>query len=195
MRALFRLPRAAAVSGSTVLLAAAAHTAAGGSLPDPLIGAGLLALVLLPSVWLCGRKVSQAAMVAVLGVGQLTLHEAFNVLSQSSATVPTLGPTAGHVHVLAPLAAHAAGAAGHSEGTGMLLAHALATLATAILLARAEAALWALGDWLRPLVRMLALPALHPAPSVPAFTQVILARSRGVARLPTLRGPPPSCAA
>lgn len=195
MRALFRLSRAAVVSGATVFLAAGAHAMAGGSLPDPLIVAGLLAIAALPAVWLCGRKVSPAAMIAVLGAGQLVLHEAFGVLSQSSATAPALAPTAGHVHVLGPIAGHAVGAAGHSEGAGMLLAHALATLATALLLARGEAALWALGDWLRPLVRVLALPAIVPAPTAPAFTEETLPGSQSVWRLPALRGPPASCAA
>ena len=78
----------------------------------------------------------------------------------------------------------------HTEGPAMLAAHAVATLATALVLARGEAAVWALISWLRPLVRMLEALILLPAPAVPAFTQEHLPRVWRSLRLPARRGPP-----
>ncbi len=49
----------------------------------------------------------------------------------------------------------------------MLAGHALATLLCAVLLARGEAALWALAAWLRPLLR-LPVPAAPDAVAAPA---------------------------
>jgi hypothetical protein len=72
----------------------------------------------------------------------------------------------------------------------MLTAHFLATLATGVLLARGEAALWALLSWLRPLLRLLAALAPRPTPAVPAFTEETLPRLWRGLRLPALRGPP-----
>jgi hypothetical protein len=197
VRAPFRLARAAVVAGSTVLLAAAAHTAGGGALPDPLIFVGLLALTLLPAAWLCGRRVRPAAVLALLGTGQFVLHSAFDALS-TAAAVSQFSPAAGHVHVLGTLPAGGVPAHGahlNGESPAMLLAHALATLAVGLLLARGEAALWALLAWLSPLVRLLLLPALHPAPTVPAFAPQPLARLWRSLRLPSLRGPPAPSAA
>ena len=190
MRALFRLSRAAAVACATVWLAAAAHTTAAGSLPDPLILAAVLALALLPAVALAGRKISAPAMLAVLSAGQVALHEAFDVLSVSASTPPLPTPVTGHVHVLGALSAPGAGGQASGHTATMLFAHVLATVVTALLLARGEAALWALLAWLRPLVRILTPLALHPTPAVPAFTDDLLPRSWRGLRLPARRGPP-----
>ncbi|WP_369045940.1 hypothetical protein [Sinomonas sp. P10A9] len=195
MRALFRLSRAGLVAGSTLVLAAAAHTAAAGRLPDPFIAAGLFALTLLPAVWLCARRVRTTTMLALLGSGQLFLHEAFSTLSESSGTVPLYAPTAGHVHVLGTATAHGAGGPAQAESVAMLIAHVIATVATALLLAKGETALWTLRDWLRPLVRVLVLPLLHPVPTVPAVTRESPPGPQRGLRLPALRGPPASCAA
>ncbi|WP_336854084.1 hypothetical protein [Sinomonas albida] len=189
MRAVFRLSRAAAVAGVSVLLAAGAHTAAGGALPDPLILAALLALSLVAVMLISGRKISATAMLAVLSATQLVLHEAFIVLSEGPNTAPVLAPGSEHVHVLGMMAS-SGGAHVHSEGPEMLAAHAVATLATALVLARGEAAVWALLSWLRPLVRMLAALVLLPAPAVPTFTQEHLPRVWRSLRLPARRGPP-----
>ncbi|WP_422934736.1 hypothetical protein [Sinomonas sp. P47F7] len=199
MRALFRLSRAATVAGATVFLAAGAHTAAGGALPDPLILAGVLALVLAGVMPLSTRKISAPVMVAVLSVTQFALHEAFGILSETSASAPALAPGAAHVHMLGAAGsgygghtagAHALSAHTLSDSPAMLAAHAIATLATALLLAKGEAALWALLAWLRPLVRLLAAAVLHPTPAVPAFTEELLPRVWRSLRLPALRGPP-----
>ncbi|MCH6468461.1 hypothetical protein [Sinomonas terrae] len=190
MRALFRLSRAVVVALTTVLLAAGAHTAGGGSLPDPLIVTGVLALVTLPVIALAGRRISAPIMLAVLGAGQFGLHDAFNALSVSASTTAALGPNAGHVHVLGVLGESAAGGHTHSDSTAMLLAHAIATVLTALLLARGESAVWALLGWFRPLVRLLVAITPLARPSVPAFTEAALPRAWRSLRLPARRGPP-----
>jgi hypothetical protein len=178
-----------------VLLAAAAHTAAGGILPDPLILLGLLALALLPAVWLCGKRLTPSAILGLLGTGQLVLHWAFDVLSHPAATMPLLSPAAGHVHVLGTLS-HG-GPTGHVNGYGpaMLATHILATLTVGLLIARGEATLWALLAWLGPLVRLLLLPPLPAAASLPAYAPQAFPKIWRALRLPALRGPPVPSAA
>ncbi|WP_413249071.1 hypothetical protein [Sinomonas flava] len=193
MRALFRLSRAATVAGATVLLASAAHLAGGGRLPDPLVFFAILASTFLPTAWLCGKRLTPLTVLVLLGLEQLILHWAFAALSQAAATVPQFSPTAGHIHVLgAPASSEMAAARVHVHGDSpaMLAAHILATLAVALLLARAEDALWALLAWLRPLVRLLLLPALHPFPTVAAYAPQALPRLGPSLRLPSRRGPP-----
>lgn len=194
VHASFRLSRAFAVAGSTVSLAAAAHTAAGGTLPDPLVLVGLLALALLPAAWLCGKRLTPTTVIGLLGTGQLVLHTAFGTLSHSTDTVPQFSPAAGHVHVLGMPSGMPA-AAVHGYTPAMLAAHLLATLTVGLLIARGEAALWALRAWLRPLVRLLLLRALHPFPTVPACTSGTLPRLWRSLRLTSLRGPPCAAAA
>jgi hypothetical protein len=194
VRAAFRLSRAAVVTTATVLLAVAAHTAAGGALPDPLILLGLLALTLLPTAWLSGKRLTPTTVLGLLGTGQLVLHTAFDGLSESAASLQ-LSPAAGHVHILG--AASQGAPAGHVHGysPAMFVAHALATLAVGLLIAKGEAALWALLAWLGPLVRLFLLPAMPPAPSLPAYAPQAFPKVWRALRLPALRGPPVPSAA
>ncbi|MGN6442675.1 MAG: hypothetical protein ACTHL6_12355, partial [Arthrobacter sp.] len=72
----------------------------------------------------------------------------------------------------------------------MLVLHAAATLVTALVLARGEAAVWALAAWLRPIIRILTpvvIPDWPVQPAPPAV--VVLSRWRNL-RLPARRGPP-----
>lgn len=189
MRALFRLLRAVVVASSTVLLAAGAHLAGGGSLPDALVVVGVLALVTLSVMALAGRRISLPAMLALLGAGQFGLHNAFEILTESASSAPVLSMNAGHAHMLgmvspqgpAPMA---------MDSPSMLLGHVLATVVTALLLARGEAAVWALLAWLRPLVRLLIAASPPPRPAVPAFAQNALSHTWRSLRLPERRGPP-----
>ncbi|MDQ4503943.1 hypothetical protein [Sinomonas sp. ASV322] len=187
MRMPFRLSRAVTVSAMTVFLAASAHVAAGGVLPDPLIVAGLFSLVLVPVIALSRRKISAAAMLAILISGQFVLHEAFDALSISATSLPEL--SAAHVHVLGGAAQAVAGHV-HADGLLMILAHTAATVLTGMVLAKGEAALWALHAWLRPLVRVLTAVAPHPTPVVPAFTEEAAPGPWPGTRLPSRRGPP-----
>ena len=188
MSAPLRFPRALAVTTAMIALAAGAHVMAGGSLPQPVIFLGLVALVLAPVMILARFKVAAPAMAALLVASQLILHEAFAALSVPAGALHT---AVGHLHGSGPVLPAIALTPDHAvPSTLMLVLHAAATLATALVLARGEAAVWALAAWLRPLVRILTpvvIPdwPLHPAP--PAV--VVLSRWRNL-RLPARRGPP-----
>jgi hypothetical protein len=139
-------------------LAAGAHLAAGGELPTPAIMLAVLSLTALGSTTATRLRLGFPALAALLGGGQVGLHEVFTAFS-SSGTAAGSGPAASHVsHVagpgfLTPAADHLAGAAATAAPL-MLAAHVLATLGSALLLAKGEAALWALAAWLRPLVAL-----------------------------------------
>jgi len=86
---------------------------------------------------------------------------------------------------------------GADMGGAMFAAHAVATLGTALLLARGERALSALSSWFRPLVQLPEPVSVVPM-RVPGPCTVTLALPtvRVGRRLPTRRGPPePSPAA
>lgn len=190
-RAPFRFSRALAVTTASFGLAAGAHTLAGGTLPAPEILVGLLALALAPVMILARAKITAPGMLVLLGAGQLALHQAFDAFTVSAAFIPAASE---HLHGQAVAGTLTAGPlmTGHTAAPGALMValHALATLATALLLARGEAAVWALAAWLRPLVHLpaaLEIPVLPPAPAPPVV--FVPSRWRSL-RLPARRGPP-----
>ncbi|QDG61688.1 hypothetical protein [Pseudarthrobacter sp. NIBRBAC000502771] len=155
-----RLPRAGAVALVVLLLAAGAHLAAGGQLPALPIMAALAAVVGLSAVLVAGAKLTAPRLSFYLCGSQLALHLGFSTLSTPAAGRP--GP-AHH----GPSLLNLEGAASHQHlvadpGTYMTFVHLAATLGTAVLIARGEAALWALAAWLRPLCGAL-VPAVLPA--------------------------------
>jgi hypothetical protein len=166
----FHALRSALVSLTVVSLAAGAHVIAGGQLPAPGILLAFLALTGLASTAATRLKLNTPAMAGLLGAGQLVLHEAFTVFSgpaagsggtfphHAGAGVPFSVPIAAHTQLHEPDSA---------LSLLMLVGHALATLACAVLLARGEDALWALAAWLRPLVQLPA-PAASAAVAAPA---------------------------
>lgn len=190
-----RLPRAVAVTCTMLSLAAGAHTAAGGTLPPAPILLALSALTMLAVVVLTGRRRSTPAVAAMLAGGQFILHQALTTLSPGAHCA---GPS-GHLHHLDSLQLTCAGA-GHSMASmaggaslAMFAAHAVATIGTALALAKGEAAFWTMAAWLRPLLGPTTAVChpprirLHPCPRVgPA-----IAHRHGI-RLPALRGPPPA---
>ncbi|UUL77335.1 hypothetical protein NG819_07585 [Pseudarthrobacter sp. Fe7] len=191
MGAPFRFPRAAAFTAAMFSLATGAHVLAGGVMPQPGIAAGLIALVLMPVMMLARIRVNAPVMAILLTGGQLVLHEAFSALSVSTAFASRAGE---HLHPAGPVAAVTAGGVGgehlHASDPLMLALHGLATIATALVLARGEAAVWALAAWLRPLVRILAAVFVPHWPQLPAPRfPFVTARWRRL-RLPALRGPP-----
>ena len=192
MSAPFHFPRAIAFTAAMFALAAGAHALAGGSLPAPAIVAGLAALILAPVMILAKNRITAPVMAGLLGAGQLVLHEAFNALSVSTGLTPAPG---GHLHGTGqapPLAGAVMPEHAAAEGALMLLLHAAATLATALILARGEAAVWAMAAWLRPLARILTAVVFPDWPHLPApLVTVISSRWRSL-RLPALRGPPPA---
>lgn len=195
MNAPFRFPRAFAFTAAMFALAAGAHVLARGAMPQPAIFAGLFALVLLPVMVLAKFRVNSAVMAGLLIGGQLMLHEAFTTLSASTGFTPAAGT---HAHPTQPLTAAAYGPTPehlHAPDTLMLVLHAVATVATALVLARGEAAVWALAAWLRPLIRILAAAFLPDWPQVPAPRHVMVVLRASFLRLPALRGPPRVAAA
>ncbi|WP_445155349.1 hypothetical protein ACTWLI_03780 [Arthrobacter sp. Hor0625] len=186
----FQFHRAAAFTAAMFALAASAHLLAGGSLPDPTIVAGLFALTLAPVMIVAKTRITAPVMTVLLGSSQLLLHEAFNGLSVPTAFTPI---SDGHLHGTGPvlpltstlMPEHAA-----APGSLMLILHTAATLVTALVLARGEAAVWALAAWLRPLIRILTAVVIFVCPHLRApLVLVIPSRWRSL-RLPALRGPP-----
>jgi hypothetical protein len=189
----FRMLRTAAVAGPVLSLAASAHLLGGGVLPPaPVLGA-CLALVVLCTVVLTGRKMAAPALAGILLAGQGILHAAFTVLSVSArpAAVPAI-----HVHGGPPgVPSLPAEPVPHGHlatdfEPQMLGLHIVATLVTALLLAKGEAALWALAAWLRPLRGIAAVPFLFPAAVAVPVPRRAMARRWRVLRRQPLRGPP-----
>ena len=187
-----RLPRAGAVALTVLTLAAGAHVAAGGQLPALPILAAVAAVVGLSAVLLAGRKMTVPRLAGYLGTSQVVLHLAFSRLADAGTSGPAgqphHGSTAagwGPAETPAPYEHLAADA-----GSTMTLLHLAATLLTAILLARGEAALWALAAWLKPLQGILGTGTIPPR------FRVLPARPRTVpvkAAVPGqvgVRGPP-----
>ncbi|MFI1100774.1 hypothetical protein [Streptomyces melanogenes] len=195
-----------------LLLGAVSHVAAGGRLPGP-SGLGLVfaALTVVGTVLFGGRRRRFDVTTLALGVTQFGLHLAFHHLSMPNGspspamTAMTAMPgRAGKQHAMAGQApgAHAgmdmAGMAhagsGHVMTPGMTLAHAVATLGTALCVIHGERILRRLATLVLPRLRFAAPPSL-PVPSQrqlpppPATDHVRL----GVlfTRCRPRRGPPP----
>ncbi|MGG5173311.1 hypothetical protein ACQR35_14245 [Pseudarthrobacter sp. J1738] len=190
----FRLPRSAAVTAVILALAAGAHTGAGGQLPPAPVMAACTALVLLGVVMVTRWKLTTPALAGILSAGQWMLHAAFSVLSGPASAVPAPGP---HLHTAAAAGVRMAAVHDlpHSHlpadlDPPMLGAHILATLVTAALLARGEAALWALAAWLRPLAGIPAVPILRTSPTIPPAPRHAPIRPWRTLRRHPLRGPP-----
>lgn len=168
----FHVFRSSVLATGILALAAGAHLAGGARLPAPGILLAVLALTALVSTAATRLRLAFPAMAALLGAGQLVLHEIFTAFGRPGLAAAPGFPLDGHLHAgshaasaeLAALAAHVSPADPGSAPL-MLAAHAVATLGCALLLARGEAALWALAAWLRPLA---ALPqAVMPSADSP----------------------------
>ena len=174
-----RLARAGVFGGASHVLATAGHVAAGGMLP----GAGLLTLtaigLALASVTLTARRVRFGVLLAGLSVEQLLLH----LLFHASTTAVTCAAVEMPGHVMSTATVCGSGAAGPG-GWSMLLAHSLAVLATAWLLARGERWLWRVTDRIVPPVGPSSSRVRRRRPVVVPALAVFLAPVRW-----TLTGP------
>ena len=196
----FHAVRAAAVSAGILTLAAGAHVLGGGVLPAPGILLAVLALTGLAATTATRLKLNLAAMTALLGAGQIALHEVFTAFSAPglAAGAVATGAASADIHHLSGAAVPVIGAASHlhgldtAAGTMMLAAHIAATAACALLLAKGEDALWALAAWLRPLVRLpeATAPDAGAAPAVPGPPPVSPFRPWRNLRQDSRRGPP-----
>ncbi|WP_435737973.1 hypothetical protein V5D56_05085 [Cellulosimicrobium sp. PMB13] len=200
-----RVTRAALVATLVLALGAAAHAVGGGQLPDPLVLAALAAFTLAGTMAAARARFTVPRLVGLLGAGQLGLHVALDALGHGAvACVP--GGHTGHGGglVCSPGAvvpdaaagvassAHLASSAGSGvPGVWMLVAHAVATLVLAVVLAHGERALERFVAWLTPRASLLAPAVVAPSrreAGVPAgFARRPSARHPGTA--PT-RGPP-----
>lgn len=195
-RAPFRLFRTGLIGSVILALAAGGHLAGGGRLPEPAILTALCAVALIPVAILTRFRLSFPMLTALLGVGQAWLHWSFDSLSTAA---PMTGPAqlgsdhGGHVAAALPAQAYHAVMPAPATGmeTAMLAAHVVATLGTAVLLARGERALAALGSWFRPLLRRQEPVGIAPlrVPG-PCTAMPPLPQDRLGLRLPTRRGPP-----
>ncbi|AXJ09866.1 hypothetical protein [Arthrobacter sp. PM3] len=152
----FHSLRAALFATTAVTLAACAHVVSGGQLPGSGILVAILALTGLACTAATRLRLGFPAATALLGAGQVVLHEAFTAFGGIVPGAPAGGP---HLHgtaalpggTLVHLPAHELES---PVALLMLAGHALATLACALLLAKGEDALWALAAWLRPLIQL-----------------------------------------
>lgn len=193
-RAPFRLVRTAVVAAAVISLAVGAHSLAGGLLPPAPVMAALTALTVLGVVLVTKWEMTALSLTAVLTAGQALLHEAFATLSGS--TPRPSSTQAFHIHeAVVPAPAAPAGPELHRHlpadvDPPMLTLHVIATLATAVLLARGEAALWALAAWLRPLAGISVVRILFLSHQPLPVPRTVTLRRWRVLRRPPLRGPP-----
>lgn len=160
---MLRVVRASTVALCVVGVSLAGHIAAGGDVPGVLTLVGTAAAVALYAGALTRNQLSIGELVGGIGAGQVLLHMAFM--------------TSG--------GAHAGGAA-------MLAGHAIATVVLALVLARGEAAAWALWCWLRPRIVVPRTEPGAPVDRVECLAATASARVR-ITWLGTslsLRGPP-----
>ena len=123
-----------------------------------------LAMVTVPltllAVAVTARRIGFPLLAGVFAVTQLGLHVAFEALTAPVMGVTTAGmPGAHHAGHLALTGAPPAVDPMGGVPAWMLIAHLVAALACALVLARGEQALWALVAWLAP--------ALHAAVAAP----------------------------
>ncbi len=184
-----RLIRIAALGGGSMLLASAAHLIGGGRLPSPAVLAVTTFLVGLTALTVTARRTRFWLFAVVLGVQQLLLHEVFVATSMTSPGCPPQ-LSGGHTATMSGCLADPHAAAGMAgSGVGMVLAHLAATLATAFLLARAEAWLWNLGERVVRVATATPTPRVQRARSAgPQPRPTVLTGCRRTAADP--RGPP-----
>jgi hypothetical protein len=175
-RGAVRVARAVAFGVSVLTIAAGAHVAAGGLLPSVTILALLAVPVTVVAVALTGRRCGPVLLVGSMAAAQVLLHQTLMAGQMSAASASAMD-----CHAIA-----------HTDGWSvtMTAAHVVATLVTALLLARGEQALWQLVSRLLPTLpcipRLLACgPRQAPVLlSVPALRPSLVSGGSG------LRGPP-----
>lgn len=195
-RASFRLFRTGLIGSVVLGLAAGGHLAGGGQLPPAAVLAALCAVTMVPVAALTRFRLSFPALTGLIGAAQIWLHWALSALAAGASAVAPQAQLSGHAGHAPEALSHEAvtvGAAAHSAVPDalMLAAHAVATLATALVLARGERALGVLTDWLRPLLRQPEPACIIPARAPGACgIAAVLPPARPAMRLPSRRGPP-----
>jgi len=195
-RASFRLFRTCLIGSVILALAAGGHLAGGGQLPHPVILTALCAVAMVPTAFLTRFRLSFPVLTGLLTAGQAWLHWSFGALSAARpVAVPEPAAHFHTGHAAAALAPDVFDAVMPATAAGMdaamFAAHAVATLGTAVLLARGERALAALASWFRPLTCTPEPVAIVPAPVTwPCMASRTIPLGRAGRRLPARRGPP-----
>ncbi|MBD7982172.1 hypothetical protein [Oerskovia merdavium] len=201
-----RVARAGLVATLVLALGALAHRVGGGTLPDPLVLAALAAFTMAGATFAARFRLTFPRLVAVLGTGQVALHYGLG-FGAGATCAPVAGPAAGHAGhaghgAAAQVSACAAGTPLLPDGVAhlphetpagawMVLAHVLATLVVALVVAHGERALGLLLTWLAPRTALADL--LPPLPVALRLPTPVAAPSRAATvhlRTPTTRGPP-----
>jgi hypothetical protein len=187
-----RLLRASAFGTASLLLAGLAHLVGGGELPDPGLGLLLIAATGMVAVVVTARRCRLPMLLTVLGAEQLLLHA---LLDSSEPVAACAQPAVHGGMVCLPVTGPAAVAVGHSLSLVMFSAHVLATVLTAWLLARGEAALWRLADRVvrAATAAVTSWPAAAPRVLVVSPLRSMTARVLRDDAPP--RGPPARCSA
>lgn len=172
--------RASVLAGLCAVLTTLGHLAGGGVAPDLAVLVVLLPLLAAVFTTLADRARTGLGTIAVLGLGQLALHQMVELLN------PTHPAHAGH---------HATGP-DLPAGAGMVAAHAVATLVTAAALRYADHALYWLRATLRRMVsrRPPVLCADRPLATLATPEPAVALRlARALAGAQVRRGPPVGC--
>ena len=188
-----RIARAAAFGVATLTLATGAHILAGGALPSLMVLASLTLPLTMAAAVLTSRRCGPLLLLGSLAGAQVLLHEAlmaFAVHSPADLASDRLGARHGaHALLSSPISAHPTSAMDSVMGgipmpgaggwsVTMTAAHVVATVVTALVLARGEQALWQLVSRLLPTLPciprllscgprqapvLLSVPALRPS--------------------------------
>jgi hypothetical protein len=167
------LVRGWSLAGLSTLLTAVGHAAGGGTAPDLTVLVILFPLLAGLFTTMAQRSGSMARTVAVLGVGQLALHQSMELLHPTHPAAGTLAP-----------------------GAQMIAMHAAATLVTAVALRHADRGIAGLLNALRRVLprRLSPPPADRPLPVLAVPGPAIPARlARAFAVAHSRRGPPVEC--
>lgn len=182
-RGVLRVARTLAWTIAAGGLSTGAHLAAGGGLPSTGGMVLIVGLLLWSGLVLTQWRLGRAAMAVTLGGSQVVLH----TLLSAGHPDPTCAVGGGHHEMVLGCAG---GAEMSHTSPAMLLAHTVAALLLALVLARGEEAVWFLAGLLRPVLprpaRRVAVPLRAAAPAAadqPWRTPFVLG---GVGR----RGPP-----
>ncbi len=195
---LLRVFRATVLGLIAFALALSAHVAAGGRALSPASTSVLVVACIGVCLSLTSRRLGTVAIATTLGVFQLGLHYSFMWMT-SARCVP--GPTAGmgpmHMHggpavlTCVPMAAQGMSSMAHASAGWMLGAHAVATVATAWVVARGERLLWLMVSAVLAAFKPLGPVGISPRgrPCEPSLT---LGTSHGLVALGGIgrRGPP-----
>ncbi|RJQ90663.1 hypothetical protein [Amycolatopsis panacis] len=167
----FAAARGVLLAVSSASLTVTAHAAGDGGLPDPALTLLLTGLLGWTGTALARRARGRLATLAVLGGGQVVMHLVLTTLNE-------------HQHGSPP---------GHPDAWAMTAAHAVATLLTALLLARADAVLLGLLQLLRVILPVLSPPLPVPAAagvSLPPPVEATALRKIDLHHVRSRRGPP-----